>query len=117
MLFIIVKTLVIIVPLLVSVAYFTIAERKIMGSIQMRRGPNVVGFIGLLQPLADGAKLFAKETIIPSSSDEQLFLIAPFMALFLSIISWCIVPFGQGLFLSDINLGILYIFAISAINV
>jgi NADH-quinone oxidoreductase subunit H len=88
-----------------------------MGSIQIRRGPNVVGFIGLLQPLADGAKLFAKETIIPSNSDEQLFLIAPFMALFLSIISWSVIPFGQGIFLSDINLGILFIFAVSAINV
>jgi NADH-quinone oxidoreductase subunit H len=107
----------VIIPLLISVAYFTIAERKIMGSIQIRRGPNVVGFIGLLQPLADGAKLFAKETIIPSNSDEQLFLIAPFMALFLSIISWSVIPFGQGIFLSDINLGILFIFAVSAINV
>lgn len=117
MLILFIKILIIIIPLLISVAYFTIAERKIMGSIQMRRGPNIVGFIGLLQPLADGAKLFAKETIIPSNSDEQLFLIAPFMALFLSIISWSVVPFGQGIFLSDINLGILYIFAVSAINV
>jgi NADH-quinone oxidoreductase subunit H len=117
MLYLFIKTLIIIIPLLISVAYFTIAERKIMGSIQMRRGPNVVGFIGLLQPLADGAKLFAKETVIPSSSDEQLFLIAPFMALFLSIISWSIIPFGQGIFLSDINLGILYVFAVSSVNV
>jgi len=117
MLLIFLKTLIIIVPLLISVAYFTIAERKIMGAIQMRRGPNVVGFGGLLQPLADGAKLFAKETIIPNNSNEQLFLIAPFMALFLSIISWGVIPFGEGLFLCDISLGILYIFAISALNV
>jgi NADH-quinone oxidoreductase subunit H len=111
------KTLIIIVPLLISVAFFTIAERKIMGSIQMRRGPNLVGYIGLLQPLADGAKLFSKETIIPNDSNEQLFLIAPLMALFLSLISWAVIPFGEGLFLCDLNLGILYIFAISALNV
>lgn len=113
----ILKVLIIIVPLLISVAYFTIAERKIMGSIQMRRGPNVVGYIGLLQPLADGAKLFAKETIIPNNSNEQLFIIAPFMALFLSIISWGCIPFSEGLFLSDLNLGVIYLFAISALNV
>lgn len=111
------KVLVIIVPLLISVAYFTIAERKIMGSIQLRRGPNVVGYVGLLQPLADGAKLFAKETIIPNNSNEQLFLVAPFMALFLSLISWAVIPFAEGLFLCDLNLGILYLFAISALNV
>nr|AVR57494.1 NADH dehydrogenase subunit 1 [Entomoneis sp.] len=111
------KILFLIIPLLISVAYFTIAERKIMGAIQMRRGPNVTGYIGLLQPLADGAKLFAKETIIPNNSNEQLFLTAPFMALSLSIISWAVIPFGEGLFLCDLNLGIIYIFAISALNV
>jgi NADH-quinone oxidoreductase subunit H len=111
------KVLIIIIPLLISVAFFTIAERKIMGSIQMRRGPNVIGFIGLLQPLADGAKLFAKETIIPNDSNEQLFLVAPFMALFFSLISWSVIPFGEGLFLCDLNLGIFYLFAISALNV
>lgn len=114
---ILIKTLIIIIPLLISVAFFTIAERKIMGAIQMRRGPNVVGFIGLLQPLADGAKLFAKELIIPNDSNEQLFLVAPFMALLLSIVSWAVVPFGEGLVLSDLNLGVLFIFAISALNV
>ena len=114
---ILLKSLIIIVPLLISVAYFTIAERKIMGAIQMRRGPNVVGYIGLLQPLADGAKLFAKETIIPKDANEQLFLIAPFMALFFSIISWAVIPFGYGLFLCDLNLGVLYLFTISALNV
>ena len=111
------KVLFLIVPLLISVAYFTIAERKIMGAIQLRRGPNVIGYIGLLQPLADGAKLFAKETIIPNSANEQLFLIAPFMALFLSLISWAVIPFAEGLFLCDLHLGILYLFAVSALNV
>ena len=117
MLLIIFKILIIIIPLLISVAYFTIAERKIMGGIQMRRGPNIVGFVGLLQPLADGAKLFAKETVIPNDTNEQLFLTAPFMALFLSIISWCVIPFGEGLFLCDFNLSIIYLFAVSALNV
>lgn len=117
MLLLLIKILMIIVPLLISVAFFTIAERKIMGAIQMRRGPNIIGYIGLLQPLADGAKLFAKETIIPNDSNEQLFMTAPFMALFLSIISWSVIPFGEGLFLCDLNLGVIYIFAISALNV
>jgi NADH-quinone oxidoreductase subunit H len=113
----ILKCLVLIVPLLLSVAYFTIAERKIMGSIQLRRGPNVVGYLGLLQPLADGAKLFFKEIIFPSNSDEFLFLLAPLMSLTLSLVSWIVIPFGFGLFLCDLNLGILYIFVISALNV
>lgn len=117
MLIIFFKTLIIIIPLLISVAYFTIAERKVMGGIQTRRGPNVIGYLGLLQPLADGAKLFAKETIIPNNSNEQLFFIAPSMALFLSIISWAVIPFGKGLVLCDLNLAILYILAISALNV
>jgi len=113
----ILKCLILIVPLLISVAYFTIAERKIMGSIQIRRGPNVVGFIGLMQPLADGAKLFFKELVFPSNSDEVLFILAPLMSLTLSIMGWLVIPFGYGLFLCDLNLGILYIFVISALNV
>jgi NADH-quinone oxidoreductase subunit H len=111
------KSLNVIIPLLISVAYFTIAERKIMGSIQIRRGPNSVGFFGLLQPFSDGAKLFLKEIIIPSSADELVFLLAPLMSLFLSIMGWAVLPFGKGIFLSDLNLGILYIFLISALNV
>ena len=117
MVLVVLKILIILVPLLVSVAYFTIAERKIMGAIQLRRGPNVIGFLGLLQPLADGAKLFFKEMIISNSSNEQLFLVAPLLALALSIIIWSVVPFGEGLFLTNLNLGIVYAFAISALNV
>lgn len=111
------KSLNVIIPLLISVAYFTIAERKIMGSIQIRKGPNSVGFFGLLQPFSDGAKLFLKEIIVPSSADELVFLLAPLMSLFLSIMGWAVLPFGKGIFLSDLNLGILYIFLISALNV
>lgn len=80
------KILAVVVPLLISVAYFTIAERKIMGIIQRRKGPNVIGFLGLLQPLADGLKLFVKETILPSNSNIVLFLIAPMLTFVLSLI-------------------------------
>ena len=86
MVLIILKILFIIIPLLISVAYFTIAERKIMGIIQRRKGPNVIGFLGLLQPLADGLKLFVKETIFPSNSNIIVFLIAPMLTFILSLI-------------------------------
>ncbi len=111
------KILIIIVPLLISVAYFTIAERKIMGGIQMRKGPNVIGYFGLLQPLADGLKLFLKETVNPNSSNEFVFLIAPLMALSLSILGWGVIPFSDGIFLMDLNLAVIYMFCISSINV
>jgi NADH-quinone oxidoreductase subunit H len=111
------KILTIIVPLLISVAYFTIAERKIMGIIQRRRGPNVIGFIGLLQPLADGLKLFVKETILPSNSSLIVFLLAPILTFLLSLISWSVIPFSEQIVLSDINVGILYLFAISSLSV
>lgn len=113
----ILKILGIIVPLLIAVAYFTIAERKIMGAIQRRRGPNVVGYIGLLQPLADGLKLFVKETTLPNSSNVNVFLLAPSMAFILSLLGWAVIPFAEGLVLCNLNLGILYLFAISALNV
>ena len=111
------KILGIVVPLLIAVAYFTIAERKIMGAIQRRRGPNVVGYIGLLQPLADGLKLFVKETTLPNSGNINVFLLAPSMAFILSLMGWAVIPFSEGLVLCDLNLGILYLFAISALNV
>lgn len=85
-LFILFKVISIVVPLLISVAYFTIAERKIMGAIQRRRGPNVIGYIGLLQPLADGLKLFIKETTLPTSANTNLFLISPALSFILSLI-------------------------------
>ena len=113
----ILKILTIIVPLLISVAYFTIAERKIMGIIQRRRGPNVIGFIGLLQPLADGLKLFVKETILPSNSSIMVFLLAPILTFLLSLISWSVIPFSEQIVLSDINVGVLYLFAVSSLSV
>ena len=113
----ILKILSIVVPLLIAVAYFTIAERKIMGAIQRRRGPNVIGFIGLLQPLADGLKLFAKETTLPNNANISIFLLAPALSFILSLIGWSVIPFSNGVVLCDINLGILYLFAISSLNV
>ncbi len=111
------KILIIVVPLLLSVAYFTLAERKIMGAIQRRRGPNVVGVYGLLQPLADGFKLLIKETIIPSSANKVLFFIAPMITFILSLMGWGVIPFNETAILSDINLGVLYLFAISSLSV
>ena len=103
--------------ILIAVAYFTIAERKIMGAIQRRRGPNVIGFIGLLQPLADGLKLFAKETTLPTSTNTSIFLIAPSLTFILSLLGWAVIPFSEGVVICDINLGILYLFAVSALNI
>lgn len=111
------KILSIVVPLLIAVAYFTIAERKIMGAIQRRRGPNVVGYIGLLQPLADGLKLFAKETTLPTNANTSVFLFAPGLTFVLSLMGWAVIPFAEGVVICDINLGILYLFAVSALNV
>jgi NADH-quinone oxidoreductase subunit H len=113
----ILKILTVIIPLLISVAYFTIAERKIMGIIQRRKGPNVIGFVGLLQPLADGLKLFSKETILPSNSNVIVFLLAPILTFLLSLISWSVIPFSDKIVLSDINVGILYLFATSSLSV
>ena len=93
----------IVIPLLISVAYFTIAERKIMGAIQRRKGPNVVGFMGLLQPLADGLKLFAKETTLPTSANTSIFLFAPILTFVLSLIGWSVIPFSEGIVLCDLN--------------
>jgi len=114
---IILKILSIVVPLLIAVAYFTIAERKIMGAIQRRRGPNVIGYIGLLQPLADGLKLFSKETTLPTNADTGIFLLAPGLTFVLSLMGWAVIPFAKGVVICDINLGIIYLFAISSLNV
>jgi NADH-quinone oxidoreductase subunit H len=107
----------IVIPLLISVAYFTIAERKIMGAIQRRRGPNVIGFIGLLQPLADGLKLFVKETTLPTNANISIFLMAPSLAFILSLMGWAVIPLSKGIVISDINLGVMYLLAISSLNV
>ena len=95
----ILKSLAIIVPLLVAVAYLTLLERKVMASMQQRRGPNVVGLFGLLQPLADGLKLLIKETILPSSANTIIFILAPIITFLLALVTWSVIPFGAGMVL------------------
>jgi NADH-quinone oxidoreductase subunit H len=111
------ECLLVTVPLLVSVAYMTYVDRKVWASIQLRRGPNVVGIFGLAQPFADGVKLFLKETIVPSSANSFLFLIAPMITFMTALIAWAVVPFDDGWVIADINVGILYLFAISSLGV
>ncbi len=109
--------LLIIGPLLIVVAFLTFLERKVIAAVQYRKGPNVVGIFGLLQPFADGIKLFSKETIIPSSANKIIFVLAPMISFSLSLIAWSVIPISENLVLSDINVGILYIFAVSSLSI
>lgn len=109
--------LAIIVPLLIGVAYLTLMERKVRGGRQQRRGPAVVGIYGRLQPLADGLKLFVKETIFPTSANTVIFILAPIRTFTFAIRSWAVIPFGEGLVLADLNVGLLYLFAVSGMGV
>ncbi len=111
------RILLVVVPLLLAVAYLTYAERKIIAAMQLRQGPMVVGPYGLLQPLADGLKLFVKETVIPTGANKVVFLLAPMITFILALIGWAVIPFGEGLVLADINVGVLYLFAVSSLGV
>ena len=111
------KILLLVVPLLIAVAYLTLAERRVIGFMQLRKGPNVVGPFGLFQPFADALKLMAKETILPAGADKIVFMIAPILTFVLAIVAWAVIPFDAGLVLADINVGILYLFAISSLGV
>lgn len=106
-----------ILPLLIAVAFFTLIERQILAAIQRRQGPNIVGFFGLFQALADGLKLFLKETILPKSSNMIIFIFAPVFTFALALSGWVVIPFGNGFALSNLNIGLLYIFAISSLSV
>jgi len=112
-----IKILIIVVPLLISVAYFTLAERKILGAIQRRRGPNVVGVYGLLQPLSDGFKLLVKETVLPSTANKFIFIISPIITFVISLMGWAIIPYDKYSLLSELNVGVLYLFAVSSLGV
>jgi NADH-quinone oxidoreductase subunit H len=107
----------ILLPVILSIAFFTVLERKILASIQRRRGPNMVGIYGILQAIADAIKLLNKETNIPSLSNNFIFLIAPLFTIILSFLSWAVIPFDFKIVISDANLGILFLFAISSMNV
>ena len=107
----------VILPILLSVAFMTIIERKQLAAHQRRVGPNTVGYYGVLQPFADALKLILKETVIPSQSNKVLFYLAPVSTLVFSLLGWGIIPFGEGLALSDFSLGVLYSFALSSLGV
>jgi NADH-quinone oxidoreductase subunit H len=112
-----IKILVLVVPLMLGVAYLTYAERKIIGWMQVRIGPNRVGFQGLLQPIADAVKLLMKEIIIPSGANKGLFILGPILAIAPALAAWAVIPFADGLVLADINAGLLYVMAITSMGV
>jgi NADH-quinone oxidoreductase subunit H len=117
LLWILAKILMVLVPLLGAVAYLTLAERKVIGFIQARIGPNRVGIMGLGQPIADGLKLFFKEIILPSQSNKILFLLAPVIAMAPSLAAWAVIPFDKGWVIADINAGLLYLLAMTSLGV
>lgn len=111
------EILIVLVPVLLGVAFMTILERKVMGTMQRRVGPNIVGYYGILQPFADALKLVVKEQVIPNQATKSLFILAPLLTLIFSLLGWGVIPFGEGLTLSDFSLGIFYSLALSSIGV
>nr|WP_216657500.1 NADH-quinone oxidoreductase subunit NuoH [Gluconacetobacter entanii] len=116
-LLVVLETLAVLVPLLLGVAYLTLAERKVMAAMQLRKGPNVNGPFGVLQAFADAIKMLTKETVIPAGANRMLFLFAPFLTFSLAMVAWAVIPTGNGLAVADINVGVLYLLAISSLGV
>ena len=117
LIFNLIDVLSVILPILLAVAFMTIIERKQLAAHQRRVGPNIVGYYGLLQPFSDALKLILKETIIPSHSNKFLFFLAPISTLVFSLLGWAIIPFGKGLAITDLSLGVLYSLALSSLGV
>lgn len=115
--FIAIKILIVVLPLLIAVAYLTYAERRVIGLMQLRRGPNVVGPFGLLQPIADALKLMNKEIIIPTRANSVVFILAPMITFILSLIGWAVIPFSKDFVIANINVGVSYILAVSSLGV
>ncbi len=111
------QALALLVPVLIGVAYLTYAERKVMAAMQLRRGPNMVGPFGLLQPFADALKMLMKETIIPTGASKLLFIMAPMLTFMLAMLAWAVIPVNEGWAIANINVGVLYLFAISSLGV
>lgn len=114
---IVIKILCVLIPLILCVAYLTLAERKIIASMQLRKGPNVTGPFGFLQPIADALKLLFKEPILPNKSNTILFLLAPVITFTLAMVGWAVIPIGENFVIADINIGVLYLLAISSLGV
>jgi NADH-quinone oxidoreductase subunit H len=111
------KILLVTVPLLICVAMLTYFERKVIAAMQLRRGPNVVGPLGLLQPFADGLKLLCKETIIPAQANKVVFLLAPMLTFILALVGWAVIPLSAQYVIANVNVGVLYLFAVSSLGV
>jgi len=116
-LYLLLEGIAVIVPILLSVAFMTIIERKALASFQRRVGPNTVGYYGILQPFSDALKLIVKETVVPAQSNKILFYLAPVISIIVSLLGWAVVPFGQGLALSDFSMGVIYSLTLSSFGI
>lgn len=113
----VIKILLVIIGMLLGVAFLTVVERKYLSSIQRRKGPNVIGYGGLLQAISDGVKLLLKESLLPTSANSGIFVMSPIITFTLALMSWAVIPFNEGVVLSDVNIGLLYLLGMSSLGV